>query len=70
MIEKRKLKNGRRAYRVRWREAGRGSREHVRSFDRHEDAVRFETGLAQTVRWYRDNRDWWEPLRAHAPERR
>jgi integrase len=43
VIEKRTLKNGRRAYRVRWRDAGRGSREHVRSFDRHEDAVRFET---------------------------
>ena len=24
----------------------------------------FEDGLAQTVRWYRDNRDWWEPLKA------
>jgi dTDP-glucose 4,6-dehydratase len=24
----------------------------------------FEEGLAETVRWYRDNRDWWEPLRA------
>ena len=45
MIEKRTLKNGRRVYRVRWREAGRGSREHVRSFDRREDAVRFETDL-------------------------
>ncbi len=45
MIEKRTLKNGCRAYRVRWRDAGRGSREHVRSFDRHEDAVRFETDL-------------------------
>ena len=44
-IEKRTLKNGRRAYRVRWRDAGRGSREHVRSFDRHEDAVRFETDM-------------------------
>jgi dTDP-glucose 4,6-dehydratase len=33
-------------------------------------AVPFETGLAQTVRWYRENRDWWEPLKAHAPERR
>jgi integrase len=43
MIEKRTLKNGRRVYRVRWRDAGRGSREHVRSFDRHEDAVRFDT---------------------------
>src|SRR5215831_18101457 len=45
VIEKRTLKNGRPAYRVRWREAGRGSREHVRSFDRREDAVRFETDL-------------------------
>jgi dTDP-glucose 4,6-dehydratase len=24
----------------------------------------FEDGLAETVRWYRDNRDWWEPLKA------
>jgi integrase len=45
VIEKRTLKSGRPAYRVRWREAGRGSREHVRSFDRREDAVRFETDL-------------------------
>jgi integrase len=44
VIEKRTLKNGRRAYRVRC-DAGRGSREHVRSFDRHEDAVRFETDM-------------------------
>jgi dTDP-glucose 4,6-dehydratase len=26
----------------------------------------FEDGLAETVRWYRDNRDWWEPLKARA----
>lgn len=45
MIEKRTLKNGRRVYRVRWRDAGRGSPEHVRSFDRHEDAVRFDTDI-------------------------
>ena len=45
MIEKRTLKNGRRAYRVRWREASRGSPERMRSFDRHEDAVRFETEM-------------------------
>jgi integrase len=45
VIEKRTLKNGRRAYRVRWREAGRGSPERMRSFDRHEDAVRFETEI-------------------------
>jgi dTDP-glucose 4,6-dehydratase len=28
--------------------------------------VTFEEGLAQTVQWYKDNRDWWEPLKAHA----
>jgi dTDP-glucose 4,6-dehydratase len=26
----------------------------------------FATGLAETVRWYRDNRAWWEPLKARA----
>src|SRR5690242_14233717 len=26
----------------------------------------FEDGLALTVQWYRDNRDWWEPLTASA----
>ncbi|GGM23899.1 dTDP-glucose 4,6-dehydratase [Micromonospora yangpuensis] len=25
--------------------------------------VDFTAGLAETVRWYRDNRTWWEPLR-------
>jgi len=29
--------------------------------------VPFEQGLADTVRWYAANRDWWEPLRARAP---
>ncbi len=24
----------------------------------------FEQGLAETVQWYRDNRGWWEPLKA------
>jgi dTDP-glucose 4,6-dehydratase len=28
--------------------------------------VSFDEGLAATVRWYRDNRTWWEPLKAHA----
>jgi dTDP-glucose 4,6-dehydratase len=23
----------------------------------------FDSGLAKTVRWYLDNRGWWEPLR-------
>lgn len=27
-------------------------------------ATPFETGLADTVRWYRDHEDWWRPLRA------
>ncbi|MEO5832901.1 MAG: dTDP-glucose 4,6-dehydratase [Nakamurella sp.] len=28
--------------------------------------VPFETGLAETVQWYRDNRDWWEPLKVRS----
>ncbi len=28
--------------------------------------VPFEQGLAETVAWYRDNRAWWEPLKARA----
>ncbi|MEN3300348.1 dTDP-glucose 4,6-dehydratase [Pseudonocardia sp.] len=27
-------------------------------------AVSFETGLAEVVAWYRENRSWWEPLKA------
>jgi dTDP-glucose 4,6-dehydratase len=27
-------------------------------------SVPFDEGLADTVRWYRANRDWWEPLKA------
>jgi dTDP-glucose 4,6-dehydratase len=26
--------------------------------------VRFEDGLARTVDWYRDNEDWWRPIRS------
>ena len=29
-------------------------------------AVSFDTGLAETVDWYRESRDWWEPLKARA----
>lgn len=29
--------------------------------------VDFETGLTETVRWYAENRDWWEPLLDRAP---
>jgi dTDP-glucose 4,6-dehydratase len=25
--------------------------------------VPFDQGLADTVTWYRDNRDWWQPLK-------
>jgi dTDP-glucose 4,6-dehydratase len=31
------------------------------------DEIDFETGLAEAVRWYADNRAWWEPLRGRAP---
>jgi dTDP-glucose 4,6-dehydratase len=31
------------------------------------DEVSWEDGLATTVRWYADHRDWWEPLRDRAP---
>jgi dTDP-glucose 4,6-dehydratase len=24
----------------------------------------FETGLAATIEWYRDNEDWWRPLKS------
>jgi dTDP-glucose 4,6-dehydratase len=29
-------------------------------------SVPFEQGLADTVTWYRENRDWWEPLKERA----
>ena len=28
--------------------------------------VPFDAGLADVVQWYRDNRSWWEPLKARA----
>jgi dTDP-glucose 4,6-dehydratase len=31
------------------------------------DEIAWEDGIAQTVSWYADNRDWWEPLRNRAP---
>jgi dTDP-glucose 4,6-dehydratase len=31
-----------------------------------EPAVRFPEGLERTVEWYRENRDWWEPIRSGA----
>jgi dTDP-glucose 4,6-dehydratase len=32
-----------------------------------EPAIPWERGIAETVEWYRDNRDWWEPLQGRAP---
>jgi dTDP-glucose 4,6-dehydratase len=32
----------------------------------YEPLVPFEQGLADVVQWYRDNRAWWEPLKARA----
>ncbi len=32
----------------------------------YQPLVTFEQGLADTVQWYRDNRAWWEPLKAKA----
>jgi dTDP-glucose 4,6-dehydratase len=32
-----------------------------------EPRIPFERGLVETVRWYADHRDWWEPLRDRAP---
>jgi dTDP-glucose 4,6-dehydratase len=31
------------------------------------EEVGWDQGIAETVRWYADHRDWWEPLRARAP---
>ena len=32
----------------------------------YQPQVPFTAGLAETVRWYRENRAWWEPLKARA----
>jgi dTDP-glucose 4,6-dehydratase len=32
----------------------------------YQPQVPFETGLADVVQWFRDNRAWWEPLKARA----
>jgi dTDP-glucose 4,6-dehydratase len=34
-----------------------------------EPEIPFEEGLRATVEWYRENRDWWRPLRERAPVR-
>jgi dTDP-glucose 4,6-dehydratase len=32
-----------------------------------EPEIDFERGLSETVAWYADHRDWWEPLKERAP---
>jgi len=32
----------------------------------YEPQIPFEQGLADVVQWYRDNREWWEPLKQRA----
>jgi dTDP-glucose 4,6-dehydratase len=32
-----------------------------------EPEIGFEEGLETTVRWYADNRDWWERVKGRAP---
>jgi dTDP-glucose 4,6-dehydratase len=32
-----------------------------------EPQVAFDRGIADTIRWYADNRSWWEPLRERSP---
>ena len=38
--------------------------EKIRSELGWEAQVHFEEGLERTVSWYRDNEDWWEPIRS------
>ena len=26
----------------------------------------FDTGIVKTIDWYKDNEDWWQPLKAKA----
>ncbi len=32
----------------------------------YEPQVKFEDGLRETIKWYRDNQTWWEPLKKRA----
>jgi dTDP-glucose 4,6-dehydratase len=32
----------------------------------YEPQVKFEDGLLETIEWYRNNREWWEPLKRRA----
>ena len=32
----------------------------------YEPQVNFEDGLSETIEWYRNNREWWQPLKNHS----
>jgi len=38
--------------------------EKIRTELGWEAQVHFEEGLERTVKWYRDNEEWWEPIRS------
>jgi dTDP-glucose 4,6-dehydratase len=40
--------------------------EKIRAELGYEPQVTFEDGLAQTIDWYKNNRQWWEPLKVKA----
>jgi dTDP-glucose 4,6-dehydratase len=40
------------------------SDDKLRSELGYEPRVSFDTGLAETVQWYRDNESWWRPLKS------
>ena len=44
----------------------RPSPDGFRVSEAYSNIVRLGEGLSQTVQWYRDNRAWWEPLKARA----
>ena len=65
---RRRLGQGRAGRPTAWATTGATRSTSPRSRDElgYQPAGAFEQGLAETVAWYRDNRDWWEPLKARA----
>ena len=43
---------------------GEGQRFEPAAVPGYRPLVTLEEGLAETVAWYRDNRDWWEPIKS------
>ena len=41
--------------------------ERIRAELNWSPSIDFHDGLVETVRWYTEHRDWWEPLKARAP---